>query len=267
MYSSLRCTALGLAVAALIAAAPSMATEAQTAAATADELIARYDARTARVEVDANQQASGLFQLQGPLAIALQPKIKSLNAVAGTSAEQDTALALANQFFADNKALLAIADIDTDVQLSQRQQDRFGNQHLRFQRVLNGLPVSDMELLVHVDSAGVVTGVNGNIVRPSAALLSHMQNRREQTQAPVLLDSAQALSAVAQLRGVGSEQLRLLKAQLSLANEAPFIRWHLDLNPRSGIDRLSYWLDAETGELITVANTLRHPIAFPSPQR
>lgn len=219
----------------------------------AEQLKDRYQAQAVRVDRDADGRAAGLFQLRGPLAIEAQTSLQGAQA----GAAQDPSLALAERFFRDNLELLAI-DGPEALALSERRGDRFGHQHLRFARLIDGLPVAGMEVLVHVSPEGRVTGINGHIVRPPQALLAHMAARGD---AP-LVTEAQALAKVAELRGVNVERLRLLSAQLSLAVAAPFIRWHLDLNPVDGLGRFSYWLDAETGELIEVVNTLRHPIPF-----
>lgn len=218
--------------------------------ATEDSLRERYQANQVRVETNADAQPEGLFSLAGPLNI-IAP---SAAAMAGGGQQRDPALALALQFFAENPQLLAAAP--ADFQLHRRATDAFGNQHLRFYRLIDGLPIRDMEVLVHLDSNLTVTGINGEIVRPSQALLDHMAVR-----SGPLLKQEQALARVAALRNTDPNALRLLRAETWLFNEAPHIRWHLDLNPAEG-GRYSYWLDAETGTLVSVDNSLRLPIPF-----
>lgn len=218
--------------------------------ATEDNLRERYQANQVRVETNADAQPEGLFSLAGPLSI----KAPSAAAMAGAGQQRDPALALARQFFAENPTLLAAGP--DDLLLHRRDTDAFGNQHLRFYRLIDGLPVRDMEVLVHLDKNHTVTGINGEIVRPSQALQDHMRLRTGD-----LLSRDQALARVAALRTTAAASLRLLKADTWLFNEAPHIRWLLDLNPAEG-GRYRYWLDAETGELVSVTNSLRLPIPF-----
>ncbi|MBB3167308.1 hypothetical protein [Simiduia aestuariiviva] len=214
-----------------------------------DEMKTRYPGTTLTVGTDADAQPEGLFYLRGNIQIDAARGASH----AGANQTRDPALAKAEQFFDESPAFFAAGA--GDMRLHKRTTDRFGNQHLRFQRVLNGIPVADMEVLVHLNAEGDITGVNGHIVRPSKALLSHMTDNTTPT-----LTKLEALQRVANQRGTDISGVRLLNAEMLLANEAPHIRWHLDVNPSRGVGRFSYWLDAQTGALIDVQNTLRHPI-------
>ncbi|AFU99108.1 zinc metalloproteinase aureolysin [Simiduia agarivorans] len=202
-----------------------------------------------RMDTNAQGQAHGLFQIQGPITPTSQAVQK-----AAREGAADSLLSKARAFFWDHQTMLGAGA--GDLVLHKQNTDAFGNQHLRFYRTLAGIPVKDMEVLVHFDSAGNMTSVNGEIVQLSPALETHMASQRPR------ISEADALAAVATLRNTTPDQLRLLSAKQWLFNEAPHVRWHLDLNPENGIDRFSYWLDAETGALIDVQNTLRHPIPF-----
>lgn len=202
-----------------------------------------------RMDTNAQGQAHGLFQIQGPITPSSQAFQKT--AIEGAATPL---LTKARAFFWDHQTMLG-ADA-SDLLLHKQTTDSFGNQHLRFYRTLAGIPVKDMEVLVHFDSKGDLTSVNGEIVQLSPALETHMAGQLPR------ITEAEALAAVAQLRQTTPDQLRLLSAKQWLFNQAPHVRWHLDLNPENGIDRFSYWLDAETGALIEVQNTLRHPIPF-----
>ncbi|UTA47215.1 hypothetical protein L1F30_13725 [Simiduia sp. 21SJ11W-1] len=212
------------------------------------ELGARYAPSTLQANTNHQALPSGHFFLQGEFGATTATPA----AIAGAGLARNEHLAAARQFFSENPEFFA-ADAEA-MQLHKQREDRFGNHHLRFHRVIAGIPVADMEVIVHFNAKGVITGVNGHIVRPSAALLGHM------SEPPKTLSKLQALQQVATLHGVALSELRLLNAEQWLANEAPHQRWHLDLNTSGGIGRFSYWLDAETGALIEVQNTLRHPI-------
>jgi hypothetical protein len=214
-----------------------------------DDMRSRYPSATLQVSTNDQAQPQGLFHLRGPVAVDLAPAALR----AGASQSRDPALAKAQQFFNDNPDFFAAGA--NELRLHKRTTDAFGNQHLRFHRLLAGIPVADMEVLVHLNPAGDISGVNGQIVRPSEALLAHMA--RGATPAFGKLD---ALNRVAQLRNTDINGLRLLSAELVLTNEAPHLRWHLDINQTRSTGRFSYWLDAESGALIDVQNTLRHPI-------
>lgn len=202
-----------------------------------------------RMDTNADGQAHGLFQIQGPIA----PTTQALQKTALEGATSPL-LSKARAFFWDHQAMLGAPA--SDLLLHKQNTDAFGNHHLRFYRTLAGIPVKDMEVLVHFDTQGDITSVNGEIVQLSPALETHMASQLPR------ISEAEALAAVAALRQTSPDQLRLLSAKQWLFNQAPHVRWHLDLNPENGIDRFSYWLDAETGDLIEVQNTLRHPIPF-----
>lgn len=214
-----------------------------------DNLQARYPTAQLQVHTNAEAQPQGIFHLRGTLDV----QVPAAAALQGAGQTRDPALAKAQQFFRDNPEFFA-AGAD-EMQLHKRNTDKFGNQHLRFYRTLAGIAVADMEVLVHLNPAGEITGVNGHIVRPSEALLAHMARG-----ASPQLSKLDALNRVAQLRNTDLNNLRLLRAELRLTNEAPHLRWHLDINPLRSVGRFSYWLDAETGALIDVQNTLRHPM-------
>lgn len=220
----------------------------------AQEMQARYQPNAVRVETNAQQEPSGLFSIRGPINLQLPV---SASALAGASITRDRPQALAAQFFTENESVFdAKAE---DLQLTKRSTDRFGTEHLRYLRVIDGIAIQDMEVLVHIAPDGTLSGVNGNIVRPSTGLVQHLQQRGD---TPHYLSVEQALAKVAQLRSTDLTTLRLLRSELRLHNEAPHVRWMLDINSTAALGRFSYWLDAETGELISIDNTLRHPIPF-----
>lgn len=215
-----------------------------------DQLKTRYPASEVRISTNTQAQPEGLFSIDGPL----QSSATSQSLVAGAGTKRDPALALAMQFLTDNSDLLSATA--SDFVLKKRSTDKFGAQHFRFLRALADIPVADMEVLVHVNANNRLSSVNGNIVKLSQQLIDHMA----QTNIEDLIDKAQAFTIVAGLRDEQPQALRLLNAELLLFSDAPHIRWHLDLNSSAQIGRYSYWLNAETGELIEIKNTLRHPI-------
>ncbi|MDN3641018.1 hypothetical protein QWY82_19620 [Simiduia curdlanivorans] len=236
LVAALACTALPAAAA--------------DSSALAEQLKARYQASSVRLSSNSQAQPEGLFSIDG----AQQPSPTSQSFIAGASSKRDPALAIALQFLSENSDLLSASA--EDFLLKKRSEDQFGVQHFRFLRTLAGIPVADMEVIVHVNTNNSLSGVNGNIVRPSQQLIDHVT----QTNIDGLIDKVQALTTVAGLRAEQPQKLRLLNAELLLFSNTPHIRWHLDINSKAQLGRYSYWLDAETGELIDVKNTLRHPI-------
>ena len=215
-----------------------------------EQLKSRYPASTVRVSTNEKQESEGLFSISGPLKVS----IASQSFKAGATTQRDPALATAMQFLSDNAELFTTTE--AGFTLKKRNSDKFGMQHFRFLRTINKIPVADMEVIVHVNADNTITGVNGNIVRASQLLLDHMT----QVDHKSLLDKATAFTRVSALRGEQPQSLRLLNAELLLFSSAPHIRWHIDLNSTAQVGRYSYWLNAETGDLIDVKNTLRHPI-------
>ncbi|BFM12918.1 hypothetical protein R50072_30710 [Simiduia litorea] len=217
-----------------------------------EQLKTRYQASSVRISTNPNAKPEGLFSIDGPL----QSTTTNQSAIAGAGTKRDPALALAMQFLSENSDLFSAEE--GDFILKKRLEDKFGMQHLRFLRTIAEIPVADMEVIVHVNANNSLSSVNGNIVRPSQLLIDHVA----QTDIESLINKVQALSIVANLRNEQPQLLRLLNAELLLFSSTPHIRWHIDVNSTAQVGRYSYWLDAETGELIEVKNTLRHPIPF-----
>lgn len=67
----------------------------------------------------------------------------------------------ARAFLRDQRALLRLADPDTELVLARQERDALGRTHLRFRQRHRGVPVEPAELLVHLDPSGDVDVVNG----------------------------------------------------------------------------------------------------------
>ena len=78
-----------------------------------------------------------------------------------TEEEDGETVAIAQSFLASNKALFGITDPPREIVLANVNTDRQGNHHIRFQQMVSGVPVFGRQIIVHVDTQGVVTGTSG----------------------------------------------------------------------------------------------------------
>ncbi|HEX4439729.1 MAG TPA: M4 family metallopeptidase [Thermoanaerobaculia bacterium] len=76
----------------------------------------------------------------------------------GTPAEKS------RQFLRENSSVFGLVDADAELQLGREQTDELGNRHLTFFQSYRGVPVFAGVLRAHVDAAGELTAVNGNVV-------------------------------------------------------------------------------------------------------
>ncbi len=98
------------------------------------------------------------------------------NAAAGRQLQQATPEAdgleqQALQFFANEKNFFSIKNA-AEMRLHRRNRDGIGGSHLRFYRYLRGIRLYPMEVIAHFNKDGQLTGVNGSIVHPTAAMLA-----------------------------------------------------------------------------------------------
>ncbi|WP_309242999.1 M4 family metallopeptidase [Hyalangium versicolor] len=160
--------------------------------------LARLD--QARVVANTNQGVP--FSIQGRLGQA--PR---LSAQGARGAEDAVRVAL-------NTIAPVFRLNGNDLVLRKSSVDAQGHQHLRFQQTLNGLKVVGGELILHVDSDGLIYAANGSAhggdtVSVQAKLAPETALKEAEVGSKSLRASAEGAPSLVYLRPEGSDELRL----------------------------------------------------------
>lgn len=209
-------------------------------------LRARAGVQEVRIPLE-GQAPRGTFYIQGEIksAVATAPLVAKGVAV-GAARDSHNAEAIARGFLLEFKNIWGIERGEELVLLSA-QADSHGHSHLRFGRRVAAWRLEAMELIIHINSAGDITAVNGNLVPASAELTQFLR-------APVDLMADDAIDLQLQ-RLFLHAPIKILKREILARNQAPFLIWRADLlDPGKG-ERFDIVINAITGEL--VSKTLR----------
>ncbi|HEY8570141.1 hypothetical protein [Microbulbifer sp.] len=206
------------------------------------DLRVRYQLQRADISKNALGLPSGHFNLRGDLTEPASAPVSGF-VTGGAYSSVD---ALARAFVAGNMAMFDISDPDTELQLQSGQEDRFGTRHLRYRRLVSGLPLADMELIFHVDRDGQVRGANGSIVRLTEGLKAYLADFSSSPRR----SEASVVRTIAADLGVAASTLHLVSAELTAHQDAPHVRWQVQVQVGKGISLLSYSLDDADGAII-----------------
>ena len=186
------------------------------------------------IEVRLRQPAGTPRQIRGGL----------LQRAAGGGGDADERTA--RSFLRAQRALLRLDAPDDELGLERRDADRLGRRHLRFAQRHGALPVWPANLIVHLDAAGNVDGLDGAFV----------PTPRGVPQAPAL-DSAAAIGAAraAVADGAGGQASAPELIVYAPGDRAPRLAWRLTL----ALSLRARWLvavDALTGAVLTRFNEI-----------
>ena len=180
-------------------------------------------------------------------------KGKTVNAVGDKITEAKT-------FLASHKSLLNISDPEIEFKVEHARTDKLGMTHIKFQQVYKGIEVWAQELIVHMDSRGNITSVNG-IFEPTPLSISDLNGK--------LTDAAAINSAVKDFKNKTTIRSIPLKLEKILdyygptaekiiwydKNRTPHLAWYVEI--RSGISNdWYYFIDAQTGAVLNSYNNV-----------
>jgi bacillolysin len=122
--------------------------QAQQQAPRASDLLQELTARDSQVSVTWNERENIPRSLIGRLTQS-----------SGAPARQ-----VALEFVRRNGSLFGLVDPERELQLVREESDRLGITHLRFAQIHEGVPVFGSEMRVHVNAAGIVSGVQAELL-------------------------------------------------------------------------------------------------------
>lgn len=218
-----------------------------------DDYLEHYSLSKAYISENNTRQASGRFELRGNLSKAntsLKQGIKS--SPLARNEEQEILM-----FFSDNVELFDISNPEQDLRLISRQQDQFGSKHLRYHRYLGELRLQGMEIIIHINSSGKVSGANGNIVRVSDELNSEILFLQSQGTLPKL-NNQQLISLASDDLNINISELQLQKSQAFAINHSPYVIWQVEVGRKSHFERYELTLSDSNGDVISRRNNQRH---------
>ncbi|GAK13262.1 neutral protease [Geomicrobium sp. JCM 19039] len=154
-------------------------------------------------------------------------------------------------FIQSNQDVLGIAEPDQELELIEETEDEHGMTHIRYQQVVNGVPVEGHQLLVHFNADGTMSSVNGNYheaqsaVSTSAVHLSTedaVNEAKHHVDAPDHLEYKPTVELI--MYPMGDELVTVYKVNINFMGEEPG-DWHVFVN-------------AENGEIVDRYNTIGH---------
>jgi bacillolysin len=166
---------------------------------------------------------------------------------------QDDAESIARRFLERTASLVALPEsIEERLDLANVTTDAQGYKHVTFHQILNGIPVFEGSIQVHINA-------NGQVVSAKA-------NRATQVDVSMTptLSAEQAVERATQEFGESvSQRVQPQTALLLYKDDAErmYLAWHVRLFSDQDMATYHYFLDAHTGRLLYKYNDLRHVMA------
>lgn len=160
---------------------------------------------------------------------------------------------IAREFLASHADIFSIRYPEEELLLRAEDVDRVGNTHIRYQQMHEGLPVFGRELIVHMDSARVVRGINGKYVQ--GIKLQVKPKIQQEKVVDLVLDDDEGNN-----ERKGEEPMLLVLVH----NDEPFLSWHLtvdgkdkDLHGGEMPAKWEYFVNAMDGKIIWKYNNIQ----------
>ena len=201
---------------------------------------------------DSDVGAVGLFRINGDLTPTDYVPLK----------EKDHLLRsknLSDKFIATEASLFGVKNAANDFKEKSNVIDRHGNSHIAYYRFVNGLRLDKMEIVVHIDQAGKVFSVNGNIV-PIPPMTEELIKAKNQKG---LLKRKQVVAVILEdLMNVKIEKdaVKIKKLEKLAISTEPYVVWKGDVVLTKGRGRWFYIIDAHTGSIIDKMSAVRTAI-------
>jgi len=157
---------------------------------------------------------------------------------------------IAAAFLRDNRELLDVRDPTVDLQETGIAIDHQQRAHVSYQRSIEGLPLEDSEVIVHIGPDGSIVAVNGRLSPVTPALERAVAN----TISLGLVSEAAAHESVLWDLGVSRREpvtVRFLHSELVATRKPPYVLWKIEavIDPEG--ERWRYALDATDGEPVS----------------
>lgn len=151
----------------------------------------------------------------------------------------------ARAFFDRYAALYAMTAPQRELQLARLEEDPFGMHHVRFNQIVNGVPVFGGQLIVHLRN-GFITAVNG----------TYFPNLQVDTSPR--LTQEEALSIVRADVGDSEAEFRADRSGLVVyvENGQPYLTWKVNVFSWRNLGNWLYFVDAHSGQIVHKLNQL-----------
>ncbi|UCC44069.1 MAG: peptidase M4 family protein [Candidatus Zixiibacteriota bacterium] len=163
--------------------------------------------------------------------------------VAGQLAEQTrrgTEVSATLKFLSDHRDAYRMDDPGKELVVRRAEEDRLGNQHVRFKQYYEGVRVVGGDLVSHFDTDGVLKLING-FYRPDIDL----------NPAPAVTSSHAVSVSAADFQGFyGRAEAEELELVIFPWQSTYYLTWRVLLQADSPLGRWEYYIDAATGQII-----------------
>jgi bacillolysin/thermolysin len=169
--------------------------------------------------------------------------------LSGRLSEKKTASAEeALNFVQANSEVFGIAD-GTSLQVVSVQKDELGFTHVKFNQVINGIPVEGRELAVHFDNNGYVVNAGGNVETTLSIAKKGSKN----------LSAAEAINEAK--NGFVNKNLKAEpKADkvMLVQNGQAFEAYKVNVQYNNPIANYDVYVDVTTGDILNISDNIRY---------
>jgi len=197
-----------------------------------------------RVEkIQLPQQLDGPFFVSGDLTPA---KVRALQ----PQGDLNTGRSIAKAFIEDSASIFEIQDLSSELRETRATTGPHGRMHISYRRLVEGVPLEEVEFTIHIDSEGSIVAINGTLAPVTAELRGTIA---EKVSAQLLgeADVREAIAGNLEDSSQDRNQIRFLRATLVATVVEPYVVWSVDVVVEPGVGRWKYLVDASTGEIIT----------------
>lgn len=152
-------------------------------------------------------------------------------------------------FVEANKEVFGLSDAKGSLQVASTQKDELGFTHVKFNQVVNGIPVEGRELAVHFDNNGYVVNATGNV----EIALNITKNGSKN------LSAADAVSAAK--NGFANKNLKAEpKADkvILVQNDQAFEVYKVNVQYSNPIANYDVYVDVTTGDILNISDNIRY---------
>ncbi|MCG6970439.1 MAG: M4 family metallopeptidase, partial [Gammaproteobacteria bacterium] len=174
-----------------------------------------------------------------PNNTSIKPKITSL--AGGVTTVKPSKAAIAMQFLKDNRALLKLQNPESELQQISQTTDAQNKTHIRFQQMVNGIPLWGKQAVVHVDNDNGVYLFQGRY-EPTISNINVVPNITEQAAVEKVLADLNFSSDL-------SEPAQTELVVYTSIGGAAVLTYKVELSPKLQ-DRWIYFINAASGAVV-----------------
>lgn len=201
--------------------------------------------------LDTKAKAIGQMQQlsNGKLTYLVSKNNGQQTLLSGKLSEKKTASAEeALNFVQANKEVFGLAD-GTSLQVVSNEKDELGFTHVKFNQVVNGIPVEGRELAVHFDSEGYVVNASGNVETTLTVTKKGSKN----------LSAAEAINEAKS--GFVNKSLKSepkTEKAILVQNDQAFEVYKVNVQFSNPIGNYDVYVDVTTGDILNISDNIRY---------